>query len=110
MKKMSIVLVIVLVLFFITPTFAYDPRPESERASVGLMVVDVLLVRPPCVALSTLSTGVFLAISPFVYVLGVGNSVAKTMVELPWRFTAVRYPGEFNHYTDEQPAVSIGNP
>lgn len=83
------------------------PESIQEGPSAGLKIIDVLLVRPLCVIGSTVSTAVYVAISPLVFVMGVAEPAARVMVEAPWRFTAFRYIGEFNHYTDEQPIMGV---
>lgn len=83
----------------------------SEEAqgppSTGLKMVDILLVRPLCLIGSTASTAVYIALSPLVYLMGIGEETARVMVEAPWRFTSCRYIGEFNHYKDEEPIMGV---
>ncbi len=96
------------------------PQPASETAqadeqsaeaweepSLGIKIVDILLVRPLCVVGSTISTVTFIAISPLASIIGVGEEAARYMVEAPWRFTSFRYVGQFNHYKDEQPIMGV---
>jgi hypothetical protein len=113
---MNKILFPVLVFIFI---FAYE-CPATEQSgqqsdnvatqggpSVGAKIADVALVRPVCMVGSTISTAVYLVISPFAYVMGLGEPAARTMVEGPWRFTGSRYIGEFNHYKDERPITGV---
>ena len=88
---------------------AAQPRPDvyQQEAPVGLKIVDVALVRPLCVAGSIVTTATYLAISPLVYVMGLADPFARVLVEAPWRFTAFRYVGQFDHYTDEKPIMGV---
>lgn len=79
----------------------------QEGPSVGLKIVDVLLVRPFCLIGATASTAVYIALSPLVYLMGIGEESARVMVEAPWRFTSFRYIGEFDHYKDEKPIMGV---
>jgi len=79
----------------------------SVEPSVGLKIFDVVLVRPICVVGSTVSTAAYIAISPLVFVMGLGEPAARVMVEAPWRFTSFRYVGQFDHYRDEQPVMGV---
>jgi len=75
--------------------------------SAGLKMVDILLVRPLCLIGSTASTAVYIALSPLVHLMGIGEETARVMVEAPWRFTSCRYIGEFNHYKDEEHIMGV---
>ncbi len=83
------------------------PEEAQEGPSVGLKIVDVLLVRPFCLIGATASTAVYIALSPLVYLMGIGEESARVMVEAPWRFTSFRYIGEFDHYKDEKPIMGV---
>lgn len=84
-----------------------QPAETWEEPSLGIKIVDILLVRPLCVIGSTISTVTFIAISPLASLIGVGEETARYMVEAPWRFTSFRYVGQFNHYKDEQPIMGV---
>jgi len=101
MKK--IIMICLVVLCFSFPVFA-DDNP-AEEPSVGLKVVDAVFVRPPCVAISMASTLAFCAIAVPAYIIGIADPLAMAMVDAPWRFTAERHLGEFNHYRDEKNAL-----
>lgn len=75
----------------------------KEGPSVGAQIADVALVRPVCLVGSTISTAAYLVISPITFLMGLGEPTARVMVEAPWRFTASRKVGEFNHYKDDKP-------
>jgi len=83
------------------------PATDQKGPSVGMQILDVALVRPLCVVGSTVSTATYIAISPLVFVMGLGEPAARVMVEAPWRFTAFRYVGDFSHYRDEQPIMGV---
>ncbi|MDX9816211.1 MAG: hypothetical protein RBT06_04660 [Smithellaceae bacterium] len=83
------------------------PTEASTEPSVGIKVVDILLVRPPCAVGSIISTAVYLAICIPAFIIGVDEPAAQYLVEAPWRFTSYRYIGEFNHYKDEQPIMGV---
>jgi hypothetical protein len=111
-KILFVILTVMLVFAFTCPVIAQtEPRsgPEArqEGPSVGLKILDALLVRPAGLVGSTISTAAYLAISPFVFVLGLGEPTARAMVEAPWRFTSFRYVGQFNHYKDERPINGV---
>ena len=66
----------------------------------GLKILDVVLVRPVGIGVSTLSTGLFLGTLPLTALEGIAPGLAHFMVEIPWRFTSYRYLGHFNKYRD----------
>ncbi|OPY14368.1 MAG: hypothetical protein A4E66_00430 [Syntrophus sp. PtaB.Bin001] len=90
-----------------TAVQAEQPEETWEEPSLGIKIVDIVLVRPFCAIGSTISTVTFIAISPLVSIIGVGEETARYMVEAPWRFTSFRYVGQFNHYKDEQPIIGV---
>jgi hypothetical protein len=100
-RRLCIFLAVMFIFAFTYPVMA------EEQPSVGIKVVDLLLVRPMSLAVSSVSTGIYIGISPLVFVLGVGEPAARVMVEAPWRFTAGRYLGDFNHYKDNQPITVV---
>lgn len=100
-KKLSVILAIVLILSFSAPVMAY------EEPSVGAKIVDALLVRPACVVGSVAATAFFIATLPVTFPIGVSEQLSYAIVEAPWRFTAGRYLGEYNHYYDEKPITTV---
>ena len=110
-----ILLVVLTVMFIcanICPVMAqtngqYDQEPSRKEPSLGMKIVDILFIRPACLIGSTASTGVYLAISPLLYVTGLAGPASRAMVEAPWRFTALRDPGQFSSYNDEKPATGV---
>lgn len=110
-KRLCVILVVMFIFAFTCPVVAQEEpsvpvvaqAEQPSEPSVGLKIVDIVLVRLPCLGGSIASTAVYLAISPVVYAIGVADQVANAMVVAPWRFTAKRYLGQFNHYKDEKP-------
>jgi hypothetical protein len=100
-KKLSVVLALVLILSFVAPVMAY------EEPSVWAKIVDALLVRPACVVGSVAATAFFIATLPVTFPIGVSEQLSYAIVEAPWRFTAGRYPGEYDHYYDEGPITTV---
>lgn len=107
MKKIFLIILTVMLIFSLTcPVMAQtdlQPVPEAtaqEGPSIGMKILDVFLVRPFCMIGSTISTVVYVAVSPLAFVMGLGESGFETMVQTPWEFTSCRYVGEFNHYKE----------
>lgn len=113
MKKiLFVILAIILILASASLAVAQKepqsyPEATQEEPSIGLKIVDVLLVRPIGVVGSTVSTATYIAISPLAFVMGLGEPAVRVMVEAPWRFTSCRYIGEFNHYKDERSIMGV---
>ena len=113
MKKLLFSVLIIILIFALACPVMAETGPQSggqakqEGPSLGLKILDVALVRPFCVVGSTISTAAYLFISPLAWLMGLGEPSARAMVEAPWRFTASRYVGQFNHYTDEQPPTGV---
>ncbi len=107
MKKVSNLLIVFILIAVMgcahTPANKEGPQTTSEpyQPNVGLKIVDALFVRIPMIAASSVSTGVFVAISPVVTVMGIGEPMARAMVETPWRFTAARPLGDFTGATKD---------
>ena len=73
----------------------------SYRPPVGLMIVDGLIVRPLLIAPCAVSTAVYVALSPAFYMGGIGEPMARAMVETPLRFEAIRPLGDFTGRTKD---------
>ena len=104
-KRVNIVLVVLVVLFFLF--ISCSAALAAEKPSVGLQIVDLILVRPTSLAVAAASTGFLICVSPVVYVIGVSEPAMDILLVAPWRFTGCRYLGEFNHYKDEQPIMFL---
>jgi hypothetical protein len=115
MKKILFIILTAMFIFAFECPAIEQTEPQSspvatqEGPSVGAKVADVLLVRPVCVVGSTISTAAYVVIAPFTALMGLGEPTARAMVEAPWRFTAFRYVGEFDHYRDEKPITGVWN-
>jgi hypothetical protein len=113
MKRVVFLILTVIVILSVSCPVPAQTEPQSnpeatqEGPSVGMQILDVALVRPFCVVGSTVSTATYIALSPLVFVMGLGEQTARVLVEAPWRFTAFRYVGQFNHYRDEQPIMGV---
>jgi hypothetical protein len=113
MNKIVFVIVTVMIILVFQCRAAEQAEPKSgqqatqQGPSTGAKIADVALVRPVCVVGSTISTAAYLVISPLAYIMGLGEPAARAMVEAPWRFTASRYVGEFDHYRDERPITGV---
>jgi len=84
-----------------------NANPVYHQPSVGLKIVDALFVRIPMIGASSASTSVFIAISPVVYLMGIGEPMARAMVEAPWRFTVARPLGDFTGRTTDGKPIYI---
>jgi len=83
-----------------------DDGPQPGSLAPGwLMAIDLVLVRPPSFILSIASTAVYVASLPITYPIGAASgprSLGPYMVNVPWRFTAMRYYGDFGEYRDHR--------
>lgn len=86
------------------PTYNVYGYPEPSN---GLKAIDLFLVRPVSLSLALSSTAALIAISPFVYLIGVGPPALEVMVKAPWRFTNARPLGDFSNYKDRQQIITL---
>ncbi|MDI7258534.1 MAG: hypothetical protein QME90_01285 [Thermodesulfobacteriota bacterium] len=100
MKKISISILIAMVIALSSPV-AYGE--EVGQVTVGMKILDLIVVRPISIVVSTASTAIYLATVPITFPAGVSEPAARALVEAPWRFTGARYLGEFDHYKDGNP-------
>ena len=100
MKKISISILIAIVIA-LSSHIAYGE--EVGQSNVGMKILDLLVVRPLSIVVSTFSTALYLATVPITFPAGVSEPAARTLVEAPWRFTGARYLGEFDRYKDGNP-------
>lgn len=100
----SILLTIVALFLFSSFGFAQDLR---ENSSVGIKILDLIIVRPISAGVACASTIFYIGTSPLTYSIGVGEPSARILVEAPWRFTAARYLGDFDHYKDGKTVVTV---
>jgi hypothetical protein len=85
---------------------AMAERDDGPVSAPGwLKAIDFVLVRPPCLLFSFVSTGAFIGILPITYPIGAATgptSIGTYMVKFPWRFTTSRYYGNFSQYRDHR--------
>ena len=90
---------------FSSSVFADDT--ELEQPTAGMKVLDLLAVRPLSIVVSTASTAFYIVTVPFTFPSGVSEPAARILVEAPWRYTGMRYLGDFKHYKDGNPITII---
>ena len=78
-----------------SPAFA----DSHSKPSGGDIALD-LLIRPVSLLCATASTALFIATMPLTVPTGVSHDAAYLLLAAPWRFTAGRYIGEWDRYTD----------
>ena len=66
-------------------------------------VADALLVRPPMLAVSLVTTAIYLATSPLTFLMDIDQEAGDVLVSAPWWFTSGRCLGHF----DETPCESV---
>jgi hypothetical protein len=88
-------LAVVLFAFVAVPVQAETPRP-----GVGMIVLDVAVVRPLSVVGSLASTALSIGTLPITFPIGVADESTIFLIHAPWRFTAARVPGSFSDYED----------
>lgn len=88
-------------------SIAFAEEMEREQPSTGMKVFDLLVVRPLSIVGSSLSTAFYLATVPITFPSGVSESAARILVEAPWRYTGMRYLGDFHHYKDGNPITIV---
>jgi len=94
----------IFILFF-TPVFAQ--QMEQEEPTVGMKVLDLLAIRPLSIVVSSASTAFYIVTVPITFPAGVSERAARILVEAPWRYTGMRYLGDFKHYKDGNPITVI---
>lgn len=75
-----------------------SPAATQQEPSFGLKFLDVVLVRPEWLIISSISSAAYLVIGLPAAVVGVSEPLAKYMVYWPWRYTSCRPIGDFNSY------------
>ena len=98
MKRSSVALAVVVLLLLAAPVSAQ--ASEASEAPFAQKLLDVALVRPITMVGAFASTALCVGLSPLTYFTGVGVASVDYLVVAPWRFTAARYPGEFDGYVD----------
>lgn len=107
----SVIVILALTAIILAPgisvALATEATPPYSEPSAGIVVLDLLLVRPVSAAGALFSTTFCIATMPIAYLIGVGEQSARILVEAPWRFTTGRYLGEFNTYRDGDPIGQV---
>lgn len=101
------ILVMALCLAILFSSSAFADGTEREQPTTGMKLLDLLLVRPVSIIGSMLSTGFYLATVPITFPSGVSEPAARILVEAPWRYTGMRYLGDFHHYKDGHPITVV---
>jgi hypothetical protein len=72
--------------------------PEKSRPNIGLILVDLIFIRPLSLATPIGATALTAVAYPFVLPFGVDNAneMASDMIGGAWRFTFVRPLGDFS--------------
>ena len=112
MKKISILILAVSFFLSMSAHAGETEQPHYNcygylEPSHGMKAVDLFLVRPVSLSLALSSTAALLAISPIVYLVGMGDPALQVMVKAPWRFTSARPLGDFSNYKDHQQITTL---
>jgi hypothetical protein len=91
-----------IVMFLLASVGIGAAHGTEPGADFGLKLVDAALVRPAAMLGASVSTALFVGSLPISFFIGVGTDACDVLVVAPWRFTAVRYLGDFNSYTDSR--------
>ena len=100
-------LVMALSILILFSSGAFADGMEREQPTAGMKVLDLLVVRPLSIVGSTLTTAFYLVTVPITFPSGVSEPAARILVEAPWRYTGMRYLGDFKHYKDGNPITII---
>ena len=101
------ILVTALSILILFSSAAFADGMDREQPTTGMKVLDLFLVRPLSIIGSSISTAFFLATVPITFPSGVSEPAARIMVEAPWRYTGMRYLGDFHHYKDGNPITVV---
>lgn len=105
---MEISKIIVIVLCISIPfSIVFAEEMEREEPTAGMKTLDLLAVRPFSIVGSTVSTAFFIVTTPVTFPAGVSETASRILVEAPWRYTGMRYLGDFKHYKDGNPITTI---
>jgi len=101
------VITIAVSIFILFSSSVLAQQIEQEQPTVGMKVLDLLAVRPLSIVVSAASTALYLVTVPITFPAGVSEPAARILVEAPWRYTGMRYLGDFKHYKDGNPITVI---
>jgi len=105
--EISKILVIILCVSIPFSSSAFADDMEREQPTTGMKVLDLLVVRPLSIVVSTASTAFYFVTVPITFPSGLSEPAARILVEAPWRYTGMRYLGDFKHYKDGNPITII---
>lgn len=105
--KVTKILMIALCMLIPFSSSAFADGTEWEQPTVGMKVLDLLVVRPLSIVVSTTSTAFYIVTVPITFPSGISEPAARILVEAPWRYTGMRYIGDFKHYKDGNPITII---
>ena len=80
---------------------------EREEPTGGMKVLDLLIIRPLSIVGSTASTAFYFVTVPITFPSGLSEPAARILVEAPWRYTGMRYLGDFKQYKDGNPITTV---
>ncbi len=103
-RLVSILAVVAILTLFSSSVFAQEVR---QNPSVGIKVLDILVVRPVSACVAATTTAFCVGTMPVAYIIGIGEPSARILIEAPWRFTAARYLGDFHNYKDGKPITVV---
>jgi hypothetical protein len=103
------VLVIIMTILVMASTSALADNSQQEHPSTAMKVVDLVMIRPLSIVVSTACTAVFIGSLPLTFPAGVSEPAARILVEFPWKFTGARYLGDFHHYKDGEPIALVAD-
>ncbi len=106
---MEIVKILVIALCISIPfsSFVFAEDMEREEPTAGMKALDLFVVRPLSIVGSTASTAFYIVTVPITFPSGLSERAARILVEAPWRYTGMRYLGDFKHYKDGNPITTI---
>ncbi len=93
MKKMIFATLIVVILIMTSM-----PAHAEEIASAPNMILDVVVLRPFCLAYMVICTAGFVVVLPFAITSGTVKPVAKKLVASPFELTFERPLGDYSYF------------
>ncbi len=76
-----------------TPTTSHAGR--RNQASVGMKLLDAILVRPTSLVVAFAGTGLYLGTTPLTGLTGYADKTGKYLFSKPWEYTAGRPLGRW---------------
>ena len=100
MNRTAIAATCLALALLLAPTSALALEGGHPEPSVGMKILDALVIRPPSLLATLGSTAAYLGTLPFTYPTGIAPEVGRYMMIVPWRWTTARFLGDFHHYKD----------